>query len=140
MGVFGERDGLAGVAQQPGDNVQRDLVGECERGEGVAETVKSHVSNPGPFTVTPKTPRDGVRARGAAVGEDEDEPCVLPTRAEDGPVVGLVLAKIVEITGTDIPQLDEYLASNEPWRETEALAAIRAYQAERAAKKASSRR
>jgi hypothetical protein len=27
-----------------------------------------------------------------------------------------------------------------PWRETEALAAIRAYQAERAAKKASSRR
>ena len=43
------------------------------------------------------------------------------------------------VTGTDIPQLDEYLASNEPWRETEALAAIRAYQAERAAKKAASR-
>ena len=30
--------------------------------------------------------------------------------------------------------------TNEPWRETEALAAIRAYQAERAAKKAASRR
>ncbi len=47
---------------------------------------------------------------------------------------------IVEVTGADIPRLEEYLASNEPWRETEALAAIRAYQAERAAKKAASRR
>jgi hypothetical protein len=35
--------------------------------------------------------------------------------------------------------LDEYLASNEPWRETEALVAIRAYQAERAAKKAANK-
>ena len=65
---------------------------------------------------------------------------MVDTGASAKTAADLVLAKIVEITGTDIPQLDEYLASNEPWRETEALAAIRAYQAERAAKKASSRR
>jgi hypothetical protein len=51
-------------------------------------------------------------------------------------VADLVLNKIVDVTGTKIPRLDEYLASDEPWRETEALRAIRAYQAERAAKKA----
>ena len=51
-------------------------------------------------------------------------------------VADLVLDKIVEVTGTDVPQLDEYLASEGPWREAEALKAIRAYQAERAAKKA----
>ena len=55
-------------------------------------------------------------------------------------VADLVLNKISKVTGTKIPRLDEYLASEGPWRETEALAAIRAYQAERAAKKASSRR
>jgi hypothetical protein len=32
--------------------------------------------------------------------------------------------------------LDEYLASDDEWREAEALTAIRSYQAERAAKKA----
>ena len=47
-----------------------------------------------------------------------------------------MLTKIIEVTGTHIPRLDEYFASDEPWRETEALTAIRAYQAERAAKKA----
>jgi hypothetical protein len=52
----------------------------------------------------------------------------------------LVLKKIVKVTGTEIPRLDEYLASEEPWRETEALAAIRAYQAERAAKKAANKK
>ena len=51
-------------------------------------------------------------------------------------VADLVLNKIVEVTGTDVPQLDEYLASEGPWREAQALKAIRAYQAERAAKKA----
>jgi G:T-mismatch repair DNA endonuclease (very short patch repair protein) len=55
-------------------------------------------------------------------------------------VADLVLNKISKVTGTKIPRLDEYLASEGPWRETEALAAIRAYQAERAAKKAASRR
>jgi G:T-mismatch repair DNA endonuclease (very short patch repair protein) len=50
-------------------------------------------------------------------------------------VADLVLSKISEVTGTKITRLDEYLASEGPWRETEALAAIRAYQAERAAKK-----
>ena len=39
-------------------------------------------------------------------------------------------------SGTDIPQLDEYLASEGPWRDAEALKAIQAYHAERAAKKA----
>ncbi|MBI00850.1 MAG: hypothetical protein CL467_09715 [Acidimicrobiaceae bacterium] len=51
-------------------------------------------------------------------------------------VADLVLNKIVEVTGTKIPRLDEYLASEGPWRDAEALKAIRAYQAERAAKKA----
>ena len=51
-------------------------------------------------------------------------------------VADLVLNKIVEVTGTDVPQLDEYLAFEGPWREAQALKAIRAYQAERAAKKA----
>ena len=55
-------------------------------------------------------------------------------------VADLLLNKIVQVTGTKIPLLGEYLASEEPWRETEALAAIRAYQAERAAKKTANRK
>jgi len=51
-------------------------------------------------------------------------------------VADLVLNKIGEVTGTKIPRLDEYLVSEGPWREAQALKAIRAYQAERAAKKA----
>ena len=61
---------------------------------------------------------------------------MVDTRAPAKTVADLVLNKIVEVTGTDIPQLDEYLASEGPWRDAEALKAIRAYQAERAAKKA----
>ncbi|MDP6299416.1 MAG: hypothetical protein QF388_08390, partial [Acidimicrobiales bacterium] len=51
-------------------------------------------------------------------------------------VADLVLQKIVEVTGVKIPKLKEYLASDEPWREKEALVAIREYQAENARKKA----
>jgi very-short-patch-repair endonuclease len=51
-------------------------------------------------------------------------------------VANLVLKQIEKVTKTKVPQLDKYLASDEPWREEEALAAIRAYQAERAAAKA----
>ena len=47
-----------------------------------------------------------------------------------------MLPKIVEVAGAEIPRLAEYLESDEPWREAEALTAIRAYQADRAAKKA----
>jgi hypothetical protein len=65
---------------------------------------------------------------------------MLDTGAPAKTAADLVLKKIVKVTGADIPRLEEYLASNEPWREAQALAAIRAYQAERAAKKASSRR
>jgi len=61
---------------------------------------------------------------------------MVDTMAPAKTVADLVLNKIVELTGTDVPQLDEYLASEGPWREAEALKAIRAYQAERAAKKA----
>jgi len=50
-------------------------------------------------------------------------------------VADAVLAKIVEVTGVEIPRLDEYLASEEPWREAEALTAIRVYLEEREAKK-----
>jgi very-short-patch-repair endonuclease len=61
---------------------------------------------------------------------------MVDTMAPVKTVADLVLNKIVEVAGTDIPQLDEYLASEGPWREAQALKAIRAYQAERAAKKA----
>ena len=36
----------------------------------------------------------------------------------------------------EIPRLKEYLASDKAWRESEALSAIREYQADRARKKA----
>jgi len=65
---------------------------------------------------------------------------MVDTLAPAKTVADLVLKKIVQVTGTKIPRLGEYLASEEPWRETEALAAIRAYQAERAAKKAAKRK
>ena len=61
---------------------------------------------------------------------------MVDTGASAKTAADLVLDKIVEVTGTDVPQLDEYLASEGPWREAEALKAIRAYHAERAAKKA----
>jgi hypothetical protein len=61
---------------------------------------------------------------------------MVDTLAPAKTVADLVLNKIGEVTGTDVPQLDEYLASEGPWREAQALKAIRAYQAERAAKKA----
>jgi very-short-patch-repair endonuclease len=48
----------------------------------------------------------------------------------------LALTKIEEVTGTEIPGLDQYLASDLPRKEEAAKAAIRSYQAERAAKKA----
>jgi len=51
-------------------------------------------------------------------------------------VADAVLVKIVELTGAEIPRLNEYLASDGPWQEAEALEAIRAYQRERAEKKA----
>jgi hypothetical protein len=51
-------------------------------------------------------------------------------------VADAVLVKIFEVTGAELPRLDEYLKSDDPWREAEALTAIRSYQAERAAKKA----
>ena len=50
-------------------------------------------------------------------------------------ITDFVLKKIAEVTGKKIPKLKKYLASDEPWREDQALKAIRAYQAERAAKK-----
>ena len=61
---------------------------------------------------------------------------MVDTLAPAKTVADLVLNKIGEVTGTDVPQLDEYLASEGPWREAQALKAIRAYQAARAAKKA----
>ena len=61
---------------------------------------------------------------------------IVDTGAPSKSVANAVLTRIVEITETDIPRLEEYLSSEKPWRETEALIAIRAYQADRAAKKA----
>ena len=61
---------------------------------------------------------------------------MVDTLASAKTVADAVLVKIVEVTGAEIPRLDEYLASDEPWREAEALTAIRSYRVERAAKKA----
>jgi len=60
---------------------------------------------------------------------------MVDTLAPAKTVADAVLAKIVEVTGAEIPRLDEYLASDDPWREAEALTAIRAYLEEREAKK-----
>ena len=49
-------------------------------------------------------------------------------------VADRVLTKIVEVTGIDLPRLDQYLESDEPWREADALTAIRGYLVERAGK------
>ena len=65
----------------------------------------------------------------------ENDVMVAPLAAAKD-VADLVLVKIVEVTGTEISGLDEYLGSDRPRREAEALAAIRAYLKERAAKKA----
>ena len=51
-------------------------------------------------------------------------------------ITDLVLKRIAEVTGKKIPKLKEYLASDERWKENEALTAIREYQAERAKRKA----
>ena len=51
-------------------------------------------------------------------------------------VADAVLGRVAELVESDIPRLEEYLASDEPWRSDEALAAIRLYQADRARKKA----
>jgi very-short-patch-repair endonuclease len=61
---------------------------------------------------------------------------MVDTLASAKTVADSVLAKIVEVTGAEISRLDEYLKSEEPWREAEASTAIRAYRVERAAKKA----
>ena len=61
---------------------------------------------------------------------------MVDTLAPAKTVADAVLVKIVEVTGAEIPRLDEYLASDDEWREAEALTAIRSYRVERAAKKA----
>jgi hypothetical protein len=60
---------------------------------------------------------------------------MVETLAPAKTVAGAVSQKIVDICGVDIPRLEEYLASDGPWREKEASAAIREYLASRAAKK-----
>ena len=50
-------------------------------------------------------------------------------------VTDLVLEQMVKVTNLKIPSLARYLKSDIAWRESEALTAIRTYQAERAAKK-----
>jgi hypothetical protein len=50
-------------------------------------------------------------------------------------VADLVIKKISQVAKTEILQIDKYLASGQLWREKESTAAIRAYQAENAAKR-----
>jgi len=63
---------------------------------------------------------------------------MVETLAPPKEVADAVLKKIVSVTGSKFDKLDEYLASTGPWRDEEALAAIKEYQAENAAKKAAS--
>ena len=79
VGVYGQGEGLAGVAQQASDIVQWNLLRESKCREGVAQTMESHVSNSGPFTITPETLRNRIRARRHAVGEYQDKPCIGPS-------------------------------------------------------------
>ena len=50
-------------------------------------------------------------------------------------VADLVIKKISQVAKTEILQIDKYLASGQLWSEKESTAAIRAYQAENAAKR-----
>lgn len=61
---------------------------------------------------------------------------MVPTQSDTKTVADLVFKKITELTDLKIPHLKKYLDSNGPWREEEAVEAIRSYQAENAAKKA----
>ena len=77
-----------------------------------------------------------IRVRERPLDSIHKNDVMVETLAPVKEVADLVLQKIVEVTGVKIPKLKEYLASDEPWREKEALVAIREYQAENARKKA----
>ena len=77
-----------------------------------------------------------VRVRERPLESIHENDVMVASLASAKDVADLVLVKIVEVTGIEIPGLDEYLASDRPRREAEALAAIRAYLKDRAAKKA----
>ena len=98
MGVLGKGYGLTAVAQQTGHDVQGDTLGESKGGESMAEAVPGYVANSGQFAVAAEPPGDGIRAQRTTVGEDEDEPGVLPARAEHGPVAFLDGPKLGQTT------------------------------------------
>ena len=77
-----------------------------------------------------------IRVRERPLDSIHKNDVMVETLAPVKEVADLVLQKIVQVTGVKIPKLKEYLASDEPWREKEALVAIREYQAENARKKA----
>ena len=77
-----------------------------------------------------------IRVREKPLDSIHKNDVMVPTEAPAKQVADLVLQKIIKVTGVKIPKLREYLASDEPWREKEALVAIREYQAENARKKA----
>ncbi len=77
-----------------------------------------------------------IRVREIPLDSIHKNDVMVKTLAPAKEVADLVLQKITEVTGVKIPKLKEYLASDEPWREKEALVAIREYQAENARKKA----
>ena len=77
-----------------------------------------------------------IRVRERPLDSIHKNDVMVETLAPVKEVADLVLQKIIEVTGVRIPKLKEYLASDEAWREKEALVAIREYQAENARKKA----
>ena len=77
-----------------------------------------------------------IRVRERPLDSIHKNDVMVATNAHVKEVADLVLQKITEVTGVKIPKLKEYLASDEAWREKEALVAIREYQAENARKKA----
>jgi positive regulator of sigma E activity len=77
-----------------------------------------------------------IRVRERPLDSIHKNDVMVATNAPVKKVADLVLQRITEVTGVKIPKLKEYLASDQPWREKEALSAIREYQAENARKKA----
>ena len=115
MGVLGKGYDLAAVTQQTGHDVQGDTLGESKSGESVAEAVPGYVPNSGQFAVAAKPPGDGIRAHRTTVGEDEDEPAVLPARPEHGPVALLDGPKFDQTTDRPGRQRDCAVAASRLW-------------------------
>ena len=58
-----------------------------------------------------------IRVREGSLDSIHVNDVMVDSMAREKPVADLVFGKIVDVTGADIPRLDEYLASEGPWRQ-----------------------